>query len=444
MKKILIALLAVAVIFSFAACDNSTGTGSGSYEDLYVTSISVSKAADAPAAYFDGEAFDIEDYVVVATQLNGETVNIDVTDGTVTTSLDGKKYTINGTDNDAAKAVEITFTYLSTFAPAPVQAKISVPVYKLTNFSVTGDQKQYYVGQDETDINRDDYVVTGYALDSKDTVLFERALAADEYTINEVASDAISGTKFTSGQKALPVAPTYNDSATAVNATAKTDITITVIPDSVDTISVALKKNAEAVVGGTATAASDYVDVTFNMVSGEKVTSGYTANVAWESGFDVGSKFTDAARTITATYGSGTTAKTATVQITPVPNYIKSFTLAVESSAASHAVIGTTTKSLLMVNDDINTSDFTVLDTGLVWAAGSAPTTGAPDSAALKSALCMTDGIKTDLKTFATDGYTDGNTLPVKFYLDNSFVNEKTTCNITTVQFDADLTEAGV
>ena len=439
MKKILIAVLALAVVFGFAACDNSTGTGTTTADDLVVTSISVEKAAGAPTAYFDGEKLDVEDYVIVATQLNGEPVNVDVTSDSVT--VDKTVYGLNGTDNDNAKNVEIKFTYDPLFGN-PVSAKISVPVYKLTNFDVTGPQKQYYEGQDETDINRADYVVTGYALDSKDNILFQRALAADEYTINNVVAGATTGTSFTTGEKSLAVAPTYNSLATGLKDDSQTSIKITVTPDAVESISVALKKDApEAIDGTKAQAAESYVDVTFNMVSGNKLTSGYTAKVKWEEGFDKDSVFAlGTSRKITATYGTGENAKTASVDIVPVADYIKSFTIDVETSAAAKAKIGTTNTNLLMVNDDLSVADFTVTVTDNDWASNKAPE-NAPDSAALKAALRLTDGISKDLKVFAIDNYKDEAELPVKFYIDNSLVKADATCNITKIIVSADLTE---
>ena len=434
MKKIMIALLAIAVLFGFAACDNSTGSGTTA-DDLIVTSLSVEKAAGAPAAYFNGEKLDKEDYVIVATQLNGE--KVDVSDSATTTTTE---YELSGADNDDAKEVEIAFTYTPVMGTA-VTGKISVPVYNLTNFAVTGPQKQYYAGQDETDLNRADYVVTGYALDSKKNVLFERALDADEYTINKVAANAASGTAFTTGEKTLAVLPVYGSTPTALDANAKTDIKITVVPNTVESISVKLKDGVEAIIGTVAKAASEYVEVTFTMASGTTTTSGYTADVNWEEGFDTGSVFTDAERTLTATYGTGETAKTASVTIKPVADYIKSFTIGVETTAATKAKIGTTDTGLLMVNDDLAISDLTVTVADKDWASGKAPTTGAPDAAALKAALCMTDGINSGLKTFAIDNYEDQNELPVSFYIDHALVKADADCNITTVIVDADLTE---
>ena len=55
MRKLMIAMLALAVVFGFAACDNSN-SGSTSLMDQYVVALEVT---DGPKAYFEGDVVDV-------------------------------------------------------------------------------------------------------------------------------------------------------------------------------------------------------------------------------------------------------------------------------------------------------------------------------------------------------------------------------------------------
>lgn len=86
MKKFIIAMLCVAVLFGFAACDNSTGTGSSSNVELRETGIVTAKAG---VEYLIGEEVDPADFVFTAYGVDGSEVAVDGV---------GAKLTSNTTD----------------------------------------------------------------------------------------------------------------------------------------------------------------------------------------------------------------------------------------------------------------------------------------------------------------------------------------------------------
>lgn len=68
MKKVMIAMLALAVVFGFAACDNQNGLTNRSVD--YIT---INQLAD----FAEGQAFDASKYEVVAHNTDGTETTID-------------------------------------------------------------------------------------------------------------------------------------------------------------------------------------------------------------------------------------------------------------------------------------------------------------------------------------------------------------------------------
>ena len=435
MKKIMILMLSLAVLFSFAACDNENG-GSSSFQEMVVTSIEITAG---PEKYFSGETLDAKDYTVVATRLNGETFTVEAKDLSITGTL-------SATSNDDVKTEKVgTISYNGSFALSSVTADVMASVYSLNAIDVekTGAAKQYYTSQNATDVTRADYVVTAYAIDSDDNVVYSRALEADEYTINDDEDDS-----FASGTVALTFAPVASIKGTFSTNPAGYDntSTISVAPDTVKNISLALidadeDDYVEAIVGATAGNPEQYVEVTYIMASGVETTTkpsnAETVTYAWQTGFNDQSVFTESPVTITATYGTGTTAPTAMAQVKPVANYIKSFTVSATYATASDGDTDSVKETLTITKGTagIKTADFTVTPT---WADNAHAPENAPDAATLTAALVMSDGVTDNLKTFSTAGYGDGAKLPISFSLSGlTFANEKTTCEITTVVMGA-------
>ena len=433
MKRFMIAVLAVAVLFGFAACDNENG-GSASFQDMVVTSIAV---IEGPEQYFDGEELDVEDYKVEATRVNGDTFVVPASDLTFGNSPVTAKAAAEDPNDDVTAKVVGTLTYKGAYAMTTVTVDVKASVYKLNALNVeqVGAAKQYYTSQKVADINRTDYKVTAYAIDSDDNVVYSRELGAKEYTINGDAS-----ANFESGNVTLTFAPVSALGTVANPEGYKNTASISVAIDSVSSISIALKKDAEAIIGvAPGDDATSYVDITYNMTSGVKLDEApegaETVKCTW-TGLDAEKKFSDAVCTITATYGTGTNAPTATAEIKPVANYIKSFTVSATYATASDATEpADSVKETLTITTGtkaIKTADMTVT---VAWASGSAPATGAPDASDLAGALRITDGVKDNLTEFSTAGYAAGKELPISFYLTGltSFVTDKTECEITTV-----------
>ena len=455
MKKIMILMLSLAVLFSFAACDNSTGTGSTTNpDDLKIVEVVVK---EGPTQYFAGEFVDVADYKVVGIQANGEEKELDAQflsfskDDTNqpsyaagTTGLAAKA----GVDNENVKPMVIgTISYVGpNMASNILYDSVSASVYNLNAISVerTGAAKVYYNRQDQTAVNRDDYTVMGYALNKAETAaVYERKLDNDEYTINAKKVGEAEDDTFDVGTgTTLTFVPAYGSNAATdkvkYNETAK----ITVEPDVVESISVKLVDKAEVIIDSVAGDPTSLVEVTYNMLSKVAVTSSelstYTANtkVTWESGFAAGSKFADKEYTITAIYGTGDDAKSNTTTIKPVANYITDFTLALSDTAdttvlkLSQATAENDTLNVV-IGKSFKASDLKV--SKLTWADDSNEETKSVDEAQATAALKMTNGVS-DVPTVSTANYANNDVVAVEFYLDLTAVNDDTACSITTVK----------
>ena len=120
MKKFIIAMLCVAVLFGFAACDNSSNAPSGSEGlDKLVVSMKVEAKTGFDGKYFDGEKIDLSNYVITATTYNGDEVEVAAAD----VSLDKDK--VSAGDNEDVKSTLLaTLTYKgATYGAIPVKAE---------------------------------------------------------------------------------------------------------------------------------------------------------------------------------------------------------------------------------------------------------------------------------------------------------------------------------
>lgn len=346
MKKILIAVLALAVVFGFAACDNESGSGAASVNDMYVVSIAVQGEG---GQYFDGETISTSDFTVIATRNNNETFTVPSSDlvfegGDDTYKID-KSVTANTniTSGDIARIMYVGPYSMPT--GSSVYDMIEGSVYKLDAIKVTGTPSaQLYVGATEKDIVKGDFTVVAQAKNN-DEVVYERTLPADDFTV--------TGTFSAAGPKELTFAPKYI--STSVNGEA----TVSVLPnyitsvtakqatveDLIDEESFTVSSTYKAaILGGTTLAdPTEYFVVTYTLANGKTVeadklaTYGVTAaKVTWNmtdvTGFTAGtSKFDkETAYKLNVEYKKGANAEAAKepITLTPVDNYILKFTVA--------------------------------------------------------------------------------------------------------------------
>lgn len=437
MKRFMIAVLAVAVLFGFAACDNSgSGTPSTNPDDLAIIKVVVK---DGPSQYFAGEKVDEADYEVVGIQANGEETPLDaayltfVADSTQT-DYESDGLAITGKDNKSVEAKVIgRIAYNGPYmATINLNDTVSASVYTLNAIGVerTGAVKQYYTSQNVKDIDRADYVVTAYALDDEDNECYKRVLAEDEYTINadaETAFTVSNAYKLTFATKAPLPTSGVNPISTGAN-----ESTISVIADKLVSISVAPKTGDEAVeaIDGEAVGdAGDYVDVTYVMQSGEKLVgdeyTGTAATVTWTDSATLTSFTAGQEAKITAKVSDSIKAETS---IMPIKNYIAEFSLKVVDASSEKATVADSTLKV-KTGSTIQVSDFTV---EVTWA-GQTKKPETPNADTINKALRMTVGIQDNQTSFDSSDYAAG-ALPVSFYLTGlDVVNEKTTCKITTV-----------
>ena len=266
MKKVMIALLALAVLFSFAACDNNSGTPDstvGAVARIYSTNI---------PQYLTGEKIDLADFNLVGEDANGNEVPINLDDivvvdssalvaDAVPTSSDGQSGTGNqagrGTISEALsyKGASIVTLYYDAFEADASSLKVTGPATK----------EEYYVNSASKvfTFNYENYTVTVTYTANGEKVTKTLDAAAGDYTAT--FTDTSTG----------EVAVTFT---TAVGGTAQTDdktVKVDVIDDPVVGIVAELKDATATIYSGasaTTVADGDYTSI-INVY--EKLESGY-------------------------------------------------------------------------------------------------------------------------------------------------------------------------
>ena len=255
MKKIMIALLAIAVLFGFAACDNSNAGGNLDY----VVSLSV---AETDGEYFANEKLSVSDFAVTATTDSGATflvpaIDLEFDSGNATTTVG----TEVGQNKDIAKIV-----YVGPYA-TPSSGKASVmitgSVYTLTDLDVSGTPSiTYYTSNVNADIVKADYTVKAQSK-TGDTVAYERVLDASDYSV--------SAAGWTAGPQVL----TFKESISASSNETNTKLSINVLPDYITDFTAVIggdDATAYAVVGGkSASDPTAYMTITYTLASGKMV-----------------------------------------------------------------------------------------------------------------------------------------------------------------------------
>ena len=332
-KSILIGALAALMLFAFVACDGGTASAA----DRTIVAISVT---DGPTEYFGGETIDLDDYTVMATQVNGDTVPVEAK----YLSLDEDKVTAPADNSAVEPGVIATVTYNGPFmATYGLQADITASVYKLDSLNVEAAETQatYYNGSSTKNL-KDDYVVTAYAI-YDDEVVFERELEADEYSVSAADSFIVADAFAKAGKAVLTFSTSYNSSATAIEDGSLT-ASVYVLNDYIESFEFVIggdDATKEPIIDSTTTLnASDYVTVTYSMASGKTGNATETGatgvEVKWNAEVTAGTTTLEEGSTytisVTAPLGAKGTESTQTKTVTLIPNYIASFKVTAATS----------------------------------------------------------------------------------------------------------------
>ena len=425
MRKLMIAMLALAVVFGFAACDNNSG--SASLTDQYVVSLEVTSG---PEAYFDGQTVDVADYTVTATRVDGSTFTVPSEDLEFFYSS-GSDLTEN--EDSTSKVIgSISYTGFYKVPGTVLSVAVEADVYTADAINVEGPAvAQLFNTQGVDDFDYSVYTVTAYALDDDSAVLYSDEIEVTDDNVTEIFTftDALNTDVFKTGNWDIPV---KFGSATKAISGGKNTVTISVKLDTLKGISLKVNEDKEAIIGtAKAGKAGDFVTVVYTMESGKTYEGddyqGTKATVDWTSSTPV--NFASAAEEITAKItinGSETTAK---ASITPVADYITKF------KVSSSAWTGSTGAVTVSAGTKLDTSTMTV---SLEWASVTGPT-DAPEEAELTNALKIVVGGTTEQTTFDTTNYAANDKLPISFSLTGlgNIVTDKTECAITSVSIAA-------
>ena len=422
MKKFIIAMLCVAVLFGFAACDNSSSTPST--PDMSNIAYVEGALRNASSYYFEGDTPSAADFIFTGYDVEGNVVVADMA-----SSLFGKG-TVNAKDD--------TVTFGGSDDSIVIE---DVPVYTIDAIGVEAVKTQNYFVNSNIEKIKDDYKVTVYALEDKadgeSTVLASKVLAATEYIIAYTADftdgDGNNATKFVkAGDVTLSFSATSGASAIAYGDPddKNNEAEISVKQDYITSFTVAQKENSAVVGALIKSDASTYVEVTYTMASGvvgDADVTGATSAASWVTAVSTSDKF-DSAKSyqlkVTATV-TGESKDSDPVTLALVKNDLVSFDVQYKDGSAD-ITDGTV----------ITLADLSIKEDSLKWLDdASAPAEVTEDW--LKTYLQVTN-TETG-SAIGTDGYKvqnlgDGQKLPLAFSLsaESGYANAECETVLTT------------
>ena len=350
MKKVMIALLALAVLFSFAACDNSNGTpeSSGEIARLY-------QAPTDNVTYLVGQVANLDDF----------TVMIQYTDGT-SEKVESANLTLTQGNGQLKADSTLEVSYNLAPASAPVTTELKATIVPVTSIEVTykgGNYDSYYdnvvgsvsyKGSEDTDaddiFHKSQYDVKAvYTLNGVET---KKTLLADEYVVTALTDTTADKTDATATIK-LDLNKDGNEdfagSGEAYEDVAGTASNIVILADTLTGINAELATGKEFIAGA-AKEASDlksYFTFTGNYASGavKTVSTEVTAATFDDSNFTQIAAAKDAYPTtgnvkvnFTVTGLTGQSAEFAVV-----PNYVEKFTVKAADVQAGASIVNALT-----------------------------------------------------------------------------------------------------
>lgn len=337
MKKVMIALLALAVLFSFAACDNSSGTPDSTSKEI----ARIYQAATDDVTYLVGQVANLDDF----------TVMVEYTDGTSErVASSNLTLAVDGTAADTQLKADSTLAVSYNLAPAGAQATtdLSVTILPVTSIKVVfngGSYDSYYEkvvgsvsynGSDATTANdifhKSQYTVTAVYDTDKEYVL-----SSDEYVVTALTDTTANVANATATIKLdlnKDGKADFNESSEPYNTVSGTAGNIVILADTLSGINATLVEGKELIAGAVAESADvkGLFTVTGNYASGAvKALSTEVTAVAFDTAnFTQTSTEKDSYPTTGNVKVNFTVTGLASVQTKEFPviaNYVKSFTV---------------------------------------------------------------------------------------------------------------------
>ena len=324
MKKILIALLAVAVIFSFAACDNSSEAPATDPTSNPIVRI---YQGGETVEYLVGQVPELADFVVMAQRADGTTEQLAADDVVFT----ARSTAAAGTDSTVA-TVSLLVPNL-VYASTTTNISFVADVYAVDSIEAVyngSGYDQYYQSVVGATVNGETATVDSVFHKSQYTVTAiydtdrEYVLSSDEYVVSNSGSGNFDATA-----PAVDAAVTIsldldkNGTADSVSATATVD-GLVIVADELEGISIALNEDEELIAG----AAVESTLANIFTVTASYASDKTTTVTATTLEFDTDTLANEGANypatgnvTVEATYEG----KTATLNVPVTPNYITEF-----------------------------------------------------------------------------------------------------------------------
>ena len=322
MKKIMIALLAIAVLFGFAACDNSNGS-----PDAKGDAVRLYQAETDNVVYLVGQEANLDDFTVMVQYKDGTSERVPSSDLTLTAG-DGQLA--------AGSTLKVKYNLAPEYQVASID--LDVTIYPVTSIKVEyiGDSYDSYydnlVGSTYNGIEdakaNDIFNKSQYKVTAVYNTTEEKVLDADEYVVTDLA-DKTPSTTTADGTATIKL--DLNSDGVADTGSVEGKATgIVILADKLESINATLKEDKELIAGAKAetTSVSDLFDVTGNYASGAVkavtvsaatfVTDNFTKITAEKDAYPVEGEVT-----VKFTVTGLTEAQTETFAV--IPNYVKSF-----------------------------------------------------------------------------------------------------------------------
>ena len=334
-KTILVALIAVAMLFAFTACDNSAPS-----EELMNPVVRIYQAEGNDVSYLVNEVPEFSDFVVMAQRLDGSTFQVSADE---VTFKPAKTATAGMTSNVGTVTYDTTGDECTVVADVYAIEKTEIK-YNSSSFD------QYYQGYTSNDkkdgrlpndvFNKGSYTVT-VTYDTDKT----RTLAADEYVVTALADTTTTTTATATIAVDLNKDGNADSSDTKYQATASN---IVIVSDTLLSMTVEVAKDSstgktkEFIAGAT----SDATPVAANFVVTGRYESGKEAPISdatlsYTTALTGGKYPATGTFSVTATKGT----ITAAVNVAVTANYITKFDVQAPASAKVGETITATASS---------------------------------------------------------------------------------------------------
>ena len=345
MRKLMIAVLALAVVFGFAACDNSNGT-----PDTNTAQAVVELIVTGTPEVFVGEAPEETDYTVQVRYYDGTIADAPAGSLEFNITAPAKASGIVDKAYETVPAGTVSYTSYNYELTGKVSANLSAIAHGIKALVVEGpdDPENYYQNATSTGRMFNGVQATADALFNKGaytvSAVYEGAdgedktevLSADEYTVT-YTDKTLGGTTATFAPIS-GLGGTFTQDSTDYED--KNTANIIIVEDTETGWTATAKENVTLVQGQASSGVqlSAVADVVATYASKTTATIS-TATGSWTAGTDASGKFNAASATMTVTYGTGAN-NTKTLDfdvVTPRVSDFKSATVTVNASDVASA-----------------------------------------------------------------------------------------------------------